>query len=367
MDGDHHRHYDCYSHSVSGGHSSHRSRHDHERERDGDRDRDSRSGSTTHRHRHQHRHHHQPSTRPAEKEGEIALPHGARKLTKTDVTAFEPLFAHYLDLQKGIDITNLDETEARGRWKSFMGKWNRGELAAGWYEAEIFERAVQEWGATASLRRRGDGERSDVPPEQEEGRDSDGKGNSVEGERGVVEEEEEDDDDDDYGPSLPGQQPLERSRRKGPGIPTMQDLVLRRELHAEERQQQVSDLRAARKADRKLQKEQLEELVPRAEPGTRERKLEKRQAVNEKMRSFRDKSPGGDEVAETDLVGGGDELAEYKRALETEKQKVSERQLRREEFARARAAERDERIRAYREREEGTIEKLKELARLRFG
>ena len=29
----------------------------------------------------------------------------------------------YLDIQKQIDIDTLDETEVKGRWKSFVGKW----------------------------------------------------------------------------------------------------------------------------------------------------------------------------------------------------------------------------------------------------
>lgn len=96
--------------------------------------------------------------------------------------------------------------------------------------------------------------------------------------------------------------------------------------------------------------------------------LEKKKEVNEKMRGFRDKSPGGDEVADDELVGGaGGGVEEYKRLLEREKQRTSERQLRRDEIARAKAAEREERVRAYREREEETVGKLKELARLRFG
>jgi len=33
------------------------------------------------------------------------------------------MFALYLDIQKNKDLYFLDETEARGRWKSFIGKW----------------------------------------------------------------------------------------------------------------------------------------------------------------------------------------------------------------------------------------------------
>ena len=45
----------------------------------------------------------------------------------------------------------------------------------------------------------------------------------------------------------------------------------------------------------------------------------------------------------------------------------TEREIRREEFARAKAEEREQRLRVWKEREEGTMEALKELARQRFG
>jgi hypothetical protein len=174
-----------------------------------------------------------------------------------------------------------------------------------------------------------------------------------------------DDDDDDYGPPLPGS---DRARRSGPGIPTLQDLSERAELAEEDRQAFVTDLRNARRADRTLQKERLDELVPRAEAGTRERMLEKKAAVADKMRSFRDKSPGAMEVTdERELMGGGDSLDEYKKAKEREQRRKTEREIRREEIDRAKREEMEERKRAYMEREEGTVSMLRELARQRFG
>jgi hypothetical protein len=153
--------------------------------------------------------------------------------------------------------------------------------------------------------------------------------------------------------------------------PSLSDLALRDESALDDRHQSLLELKHARKADRAEQKAALDELVPRADPGTRERKLEKKQLLNEKLRSFRDPSPGGAvEVADGDLLGGGDGeggVEEYKKELQRTQQKVSERQLRREEIARARAAEREERVSKYRAREEVTMEALRELARRRFG
>ncbi|KAH7271264.1 hypothetical protein FSOLCH5_004130 [Fusarium solani] len=293
--------------------------------------------------RHRHREH--ASRAP------VTLPFDARQLAKGDLGAFRPLFADYLDLQKQKDIEEMDEREIRGRWKSFIGKWNRGELAEGWYDPEMFARiAAQNQGApraSHSTARR---------DEREERVDDNAKGRD---------DNSEEDDDDDYGPTLPTSDP---TRRSGPGIPTLQDLSLRAELTEEDKQASIADLRAARKADRAVQRERLDELVPRAEPGTRERMLEKRAAVSEKMRSFRDKSPGAMEASsERELMGGGDSLEEYKQAKQQEQRRKTEREIRREEIERAKREEIEEKRRAWREREEGTIGMLKELARQRFG
>lgn len=310
-----------------------------------------RTHSTRDRHSHHHHskdHRHHRDSKPRDRTRTTtptaaALPSNARPLSRADLPAFEPLFAHYLDLQKGLDLAALDAAERKGRWKSFVGKWNRAELAAGWYDPETFERVRGEYvHAVRAV--------APVPaPAPAEG---------------AVDEGGEDDEEDDYGPSLPSARGS-GSAASGPNIPTLSDLTLRAEQAAADRDASFADLRAARKEDRKQQKERLDDLVPRAEAGTRERMLEKRREVGDKMRAFRERSPG-DEVGDEELVGGGggDEI---KRMLEREKVKVSERQLRREAVAREVAAEREERVKAYREREEETMGKLRELARRRFG
>lgn len=99
-------------------HSKRRRRDDHDRDRE-----------RRHRHRHGHGHHShrrghdrdrraEPETRVA-----ITLPFGARELSKRDLELFEPMFAMYLDIQKGIFLEDLGEDEVKGRWKSFVGKW----------------------------------------------------------------------------------------------------------------------------------------------------------------------------------------------------------------------------------------------------
>ena len=47
----------------------------------------------------------------------------ARELSKRDLPTHEPMFAMYLDIQKGIILEDLSEEEVKGRWKSFVGKW----------------------------------------------------------------------------------------------------------------------------------------------------------------------------------------------------------------------------------------------------
>lgn len=281
----------------------------------------------------------------------VNLPFDARQLSKGDLATFRPLFADYLDLQKQRDIDEMDEREVRGRWKSFVGKWNRGELAEGWYDPDMFARITAQENQGASRAGHSTTAHRD---EREERVDEDIKGGRDDGS-----------EDDDYGPTLPTSH---HTRHSGPGIPTLQDLSLRAELAEEDKQASVADLRAARKADRALQRERLDELVPRAEPGTRERMLEKRAAVSEKMRSFRDKSPpGGEASSERELMGGGDSLDEYKQARQREQRRKTEREIRREEIERAKREEIEEKRRAWREREEGTIGMLRELARQRFG
>ncbi|KAI0113033.1 hypothetical protein F4814DRAFT_420362 [Daldinia grandis] len=325
---------------------------------------------------HRHHKHRRSLTPPTRTQSELPL--GARPLVRSDLKTFKPLFAQYLEVQKRKDIAALDEREIRGRWKSFVGKWNRGELAEGWYSPETLAEAKKVGAGAGTQPVGGDRIVSVTSPssqlsEQNHERPGAGNGSILSGG-----EENEDEDDDEYGPTLPGLAPAQihprdhpdvtRSTRQGPGIPNRQDLDLQRENAEEERTQHISDLRLARKADRTEQRARLEELVPRAEPGTRERQLEKKREVNEKMRGFRDKSPGGGaEVGEAELMGGGDSVAEYKRLKAVAERRKTEREVRREEEARIKAVEREDRVREYRRKEDDTMEVLKRIARERFG
>ncbi|KAI0386290.1 hypothetical protein F5Y04DRAFT_289972 [Hypomontagnella monticulosa] len=340
---------------------------------DGDRRRYSRGESqepSTSETRHHHNHRHHPSHRDDDRRDRRPrrssipsshtpneLPFGARPLTRSDLDAFRPLLARYLDVQKRRDIAMMDEREIRGRWKSFVGKWNRGDLAEGWYDPAMLAEA-KNTGAGAHARDNRE-ERTESPPPHSRRGDRDSAPSE--------EEEEGEEEDDEYGPTLPPGS-TRTSGKHGPGIPTLQDLSAQREDAVEARIQDIEDLRFARKADRAEQRARLDELVPKADAGTRERRLEKRREVNEKMRGFRERSPGAAEIGEAELMGGGgDGVAEYKRAKAAAERRRTEREVRREEEARAKAAEREERVREYRRKEEGTMEVLRRIARERFG
>ncbi|KAI0601054.1 hypothetical protein F4775DRAFT_478380 [Biscogniauxia sp. FL1348] len=372
-----------------------------------DRERDH-SSSSRHRHnnkhehgsrRHHNHHHHRRysfvTDNASPQEAPASLPFDARTLSRNthDLDAFRPLLARYLDVQKQLDITQLDEREVRGRWKRFARRWNAGELAEGWYSPEVFEEARAEFeevfgkGGSGWKENGGGGEDRAKEEKDVRRRGGGGGGNDKIALRGdeVAEKNAEDgdgdeeDDDDGYGPTLPSQQSrATAARHHGPNIPTLQDLSLRTESQAEERATRAEQLRFDRRADRAEQKARLEELAPpRADPGTRERRLEKKREVGEAVRGFRErKSPGAAEVGDSDLYGGGGgggeaggpgSLEEYKRMKAAAERKKTERELRREEIMRAKAAEREERIRAYKEREEGVLKEMREIARLRFG
>lgn len=183
-------------------------------------------------------------------------------------------------------------------------------------------------------------------------------------------------DEDDYIPPLPPslQPPAatitssRASTKPGPSIPTLDDLTLRQELLTSASHSRHSSLRLSRQADRLLQKEQLDELAPKADPGSRERKLEKRAEKTDVMRQFASARDEMEEVGEKELLGGGgDDAEEYRRMLDRQQRKKTEREVRREEIVRARNAEREERMKEFRAREEETVGKLREMARQRFG
>jgi hypothetical protein len=283
------------------------------------------------------------------------LPYNRRPIDKRDFKHYEALFANYLDVQKQLNIDELPGDEVKGRFKSFLGKWNRRELSEGWYDPAVQKRAEERFAARP-------------PPAAPQSREI----RAIEAEQPVISntaarsdgsEGEDEDDSDGYGPTLP-------SNRKAHGVtvPSMQDLQNRRELEREDRETHAADMRYERKQDRNLQKERLEELVPRAAPGTRERQVEKKREKSAVTREFAEaKAPGGvEEVNDADLMGA-DGVDSYKAQLKVMSKRKNEREIRKEEILRARAAEREERLSEHRQKEAKTMDMLKEMAKQRFG
>ncbi|RVD88296.1 uncharacterized protein DFL_002485 [Arthrobotrys flagrans] len=167
----------------------------------------------------------------------------------------------------------------------------------------------------------------------------------------------ESDDSDMIGPAIPESFAKPKASAKPP---TTQDLELQRELDDEEADLRRADLRYERKKERKLEKERLEELVPRAEAGSRERQLEKKRETAAANKAFAD-AKGGDmeEVGDSALMGGEKSFQQHKAALERKK---NERELRKEALLRARKAEREERLQVHRAKEEQTMKMLRALA-----
>ncbi|KAL8938692.1 MAG: hypothetical protein Q9216_003752 [Gyalolechia sp. 2 TL-2023] len=240
---------------------------------------------------------------------------------------------------------------------------NRGELAEGWYDAETLHKAQRS--AADSL----DDRIPPLPSELRRGVDA------SDGHSGDQEEE------DAFGPALPSNSSApppamaRRGKQSGPSIPNFQDLQERRELAHESSLQDLSLLRQARRSDLGLQKQRLEDLAPpRALPGTKDRQLERKADLRASNNSFANAKSDNTfaEMAEADLMGGGEGGEEegvdgFRKKKAEEERKKNDREVRREEILRARREEREERVRAYRDKEEKTMEGLVALARARFG
>ncbi|KAF1959953.1 hypothetical protein CC80DRAFT_489994 [Byssothecium circinans] len=335
----------------------------------GERHKRSRSKSPHRERSHKHRHHHSRRSRSPRRDDDrhhrrkrhrsrspqsraVVLPYKAKELSKRDYEEYRALFHSYLEIQKQINLDELDEREAKGRWKSFIGRWNRGDLARSWYDPSMLQKAKET-----------------VQPVQHKPAEPRQRASPEYGTRDDPEPQSDPQSDDDFGPAPPPG--TLRRPGHGPTIPRIDDLAVRNELREEdltrERSNYVDDIRYERKQDRKAQKERLDELVPRADPSSRERQLEKKRETTSTLKDFRDAKEGGDvEMGEADLMGDDGIEGHKKRKAEMERKK-SEREIRREEIMRARAAEREEKMAERRAKEAKTMEYLKAIAKERFG
>ncbi|KAK4178679.1 hypothetical protein QBC36DRAFT_385703 [Triangularia setosa] len=317
----------------------------------------SRDRSRRHHHHHHRRSHsrHRSSHEHQDTPPSIPLPFNRLPLSKSSLNSHLPLFQSYLHRVKNIDLPSLSETELKGRWKSFMGKWNRGELVGDeWYNHPSLPSPPPPPPVVSPAL-------ESLPPSV----------HSSDFEPVSPATNQKEEDDDEYGPVLPSQvrQGTTCSHRHGPKIPTRDDLLHRDEILEMERDNALEDHRYERKTFRKSHRELLDELVPKADAGSRERKLEKKKEVNEKLKGFAQaKEEGVEEVGDKDLMGGGDDaLEELRRMKRLREQRQNQRQSKRDEEEMLRRQEREERVREYKEREERVMEGLRGLVRERFG
>lgn len=152
----------------------------------------------------------------------------------------------------------------------------------------------------------------------------------------------------------------------------MSDLRARREQDKEEelqaRTRRYEDLKSDRKVERKLEKDRLDEIVPRSQAGTKERQLEKKKEKAASNKAFAASKDGGEvELRDSDVFGDEDSISELKRMQKEHEKKKNEREIRREEATMARKAEREIRLAHIRAKEAKTMEVFKEIARARFG
>ncbi|KAF3919296.1 hypothetical protein ABW21_db0200368 [Orbilia brochopaga] len=414
-----------------------------DRDRDGGKDQERDRVRRRHHEHDRDSHRHRVSTSPKATSHDVApvlLPSNAKSLDpEISLPAYFPLFAKYLDVQKSLDVMDLDVREVRDRFKRFAGRWNMGELAAGWYDksykAQIdSDPGLPKW--DEYLKRIDDpkpssrrGHSIDHDHDRERSRDRHRDRRSRDGDRdhdrrrhghsdrdrdrdrvgdrdrgwhersgrasesleqagsrirnmtneeldralrnleggfmpsaaGLEDVEMSDGDDSDgsevIGPSLPDSTAKPAAGAKAP---TSQDLELQRELDEEEAELDRADLRYHRKKEHKLERERLDELAPRAEPGSRERQLEKKRETAAANRAFADaKTADVEEVGEGTLMGADDSFQQQKSAMDRKK---NERELRREAMLRARKVEREERLQVHKQKEEQTMKMLRALA-----
>ncbi|OLL24272.1 hypothetical protein NEOLI_003405 [Neolecta irregularis DAH-3] len=255
------------------------------------------------------RHPHRRSRSPKRHQHHNRSPSPRRKssqvpdISKHDFDKLHKLFAVYLDRYKKMNIDELGHDEAYSHFKRFVRKWNQGLVEKRYYEMYP----------------------SEMPP----------KANLI----------------------------RRNSYTVGPSMPTQQDNQLQKERQQELHLYEEQEAQLARKRDRRIQKDRLEELAPKAEPGTRERQLEKKRELNQKLKSFREKSPDGVELKESDIYGDDD----FKAKLAISKNAAAQREEMKEDRLREREMEKSVRKKELLTKEEETMKMFKEIAKQRYG
>ncbi|KAF9469511.1 hypothetical protein BDZ94DRAFT_1242569 [Collybia nuda] len=215
---------------------------------------------------------------------ERKLPNDVSPISESDYFQKSSEFRIWLKDEKGKYFDELSGDRARSYFRKFVKAWNRGKLPGSLYKGvdpttiEATAQTKYKW-SFASKATRADEEALRSARQQIAAAtyklDTPSQAGSSSG--------------SGY------------SRVHGPTLPSASDLVLARELDAENQQEERS---YKRKRDKLEAKERMEEIAPR-EVG-REGMLEKKRAKRESDRAFRDKGDDGLEADESTLLGGGD-------------------------------------------------------------
>jgi len=157
----------------------------------------------------------------------------------------------------------------------------------------------------------------------------------------------------------------------GPSLPShLEQLHYKREAEDDfSRMNRLAD-KDSRKRQRRREEEAVEDLVPKEIERRGRPDLEKRQAVNAKMKDFRDRdSTSGLEMDDNVLLGGGDDFESVKRRLAqgSDGRGKSKHRLARESAIEEKKAAIQDKVEAMKAKDTQTMEMFKALAKERFG
>ncbi|KIO07141.1 hypothetical protein M404DRAFT_137623 [Pisolithus tinctorius Marx 270] len=270
---------------------------------------------------------------------EDELPEGVSPISESDYFLKNSEFSIWLRDEKGKYFDELSGERARSYFRKFVKAWNRGRLPRSLYNDPRSLPATKQTGYKWSFASKSSGTDAEALRSAREDVDSAtyGPGRKSRGDTGAT-----------------------SGRTLGPTLPSASDLVLARET-ASEYQATERDLK--RKRDRAEAKDRLEDIVGPKEVG-REAMLEKKRARRENDKAFREKGDEGLEADESTLLGGGDSFKDH----------IARREAARRRWEEKRAAGREdkeaatrERAVAMREKERATMDMFQKLAKERFG
>ncbi|KAI6154176.1 hypothetical protein BKA82DRAFT_4098434 [Pisolithus tinctorius] len=262
---------------------------------------------------------------------EDELPEGVSPISESDYFLKNSEFSIWLRDEKGKYFDELSGERARSYFRKFVKAWNRGRLPRSLYNDPRSLPATKQTGYKWSFASKSSGTDAEALRSAREDVDSAtyGPGRKSRGDTGAT-----------------------SGRTLGPTLPSASDLVLARET--------ASEYQAT---ERDLKRKRDQDIVGPKEVG-REAMLEKKRARRENDKAFREKGDEGLEADESTLLGGGDSFKDH----------IARREAARRRWEEKRAAGREdkeaatrERAVAMREKERATMDMFQKLAKERFG